>query len=82
VQNYPDPFNPSTTIRYSLQTTSMVKLAVYNPLGKEVAILVNKEQPSGTYKINFDAKNLSSGMYIYKIQAGDFSDVKKMLLPK
>jgi len=81
-QNYPNPFNPTTTIKFSLPKDGLVKIVVYDVLGKEVATLVNDEQTSGNYEITFDASKLTSGVYFYKITSGDFSDVKKMLLVK
>jgi hypothetical protein len=81
-QNYPNPFNPSTTINYQLPIANMVNLKVYNLLGQEVATLVNERQPAGTYKVKFDASDLASGMYIYKIKSGDYNVSKKMLLLK
>jgi hypothetical protein len=81
-QNYPNPFNPSTKILYSIKEEGLVTLKVYNILGKEIAILVNENKPEGNYEAEFNASQLPSGMYIYKIQAGSFSDVKKMLLTK
>ncbi|NOX65959.1 MAG: T9SS type A sorting domain-containing protein [Chlorobi bacterium] len=86
-QNYPNPFNPSTTIKYFIPAVGnenfrSVQLKVYDILGKEIATLVNKEQQSGNYEVNFNASNLPSGMYLYKIQAGEFSNTKKMLLLK
>ncbi|MCG6913481.1 T9SS type A sorting domain-containing protein, partial [bacterium BMS3Abin03] len=80
--NYPNPFNPTTAIKYQLAKDSYVTLSIYNMLGEEVAELVNEFEEAGYYSLQFDAKNLPSGMYIYKIQAGEFSDVKKMLLLK
>lgn len=81
-QNYPNPFNPATTINYSLPVRSQVKLGVYNVLGQEVALLVNETQNAGSYNATFDAAKLESGVYLYKIQAGDFSRTEKMLLVK
>lgn len=81
-QNYPNPFNPITIISYSIKQEGLVILKVYNILGKEVATLVNENKRSGTYEVNFNASNLPSGIYIYKLQSGIFSDVKKMLLIK
>jgi hypothetical protein len=86
-QNYPNPFNPTTIISYNLPKTGNVVLKVYDILGNEVATLINREQPAGTYKITFNAlnadhKNLSSGIYFYKLQSGNYSAIKKMLLLK
>jgi len=81
-QNYPNPFNPNTTISYALPTSSNVKLIIYNSLGQEVQILVNEFEDAGIHKVNFNALNLTSGMYFYKIEAGSFSQVKKMILLK
>jgi len=81
-QNYPNPFNPSTTINYELPVTNYVSLKVYDTMGKEVASLVNENKAAGFYSIKFDASKLSSGIYFYKIQAGDFSSVKKFMLIK
>ncbi len=81
-QNYPNPFNPSTTIEYTLPESGNVKLIVINSLGEEVATLVNKYQESGSYKFNFDARDLASGIYFYKITAGTFANTKKMILMK
>jgi len=81
-QNYPNPFNPSTAIKFSLAEGGNVTLNVYNTLGEEVALLVNQIMESGTHEVNFDALNLNSGIYFYRIEAGDFSQVKKMTLLK
>ena len=81
-QNYPNPFNPSTKISYSIKEEGLVTLKVYDILGKEIATLINENKPAGTYEAEFNASQLPSGMYIYKLQAGSFSDVKKMLLTK
>jgi len=80
--NYPNPFNPSTTISYQIPENSFVNLVVYNSLGQKVEELVNQEQASGKYSVKFNAANLPSGVYIYKLQTDNFSDVKKMLLTK
>ena len=81
-QNYPNPFNPVTTIKYSIPNSERVVLKVYNILGQEVATLVDEEQRAGVYEFKFDASNLSSGVYFYRLQAGKFIDVKKMILVK
>ncbi len=81
-QNYPNPFNPSTTISFSIPEASNVSLKIFNTLGQEVKTLVNGFKEAGSYKINFDAKNLTSGLYFYRIDAGTFSQVKKMMLLK
>jgi len=81
-QNFPNPFNPSTLITYSIPTSSNVILKIYNVLGKLITTLVNENQEAGSYKVNFDAGVLSNGIYFYKIQAGNYTAVKKMLLLK
>jgi len=81
-QNYPNPFNPTTSIKYTINSKQNVQLSVYNVLGKEIALLVNEEKPAGNYEFNFDASNLSSGVYFYELRAGDFVDMKKMILIK
>ena len=81
-QNYPNPFNPSTTIQFAIPKAGMVSLKVYNILGEEVATLINREMNAGFQSVNFDASNLSSGLYFYRISASNFLDVKKMLLLK
>ncbi|MCB0262916.1 MAG: T9SS type A sorting domain-containing protein [Calditrichaeota bacterium] len=81
-QNYPNPFNPETRIRYSVPKSANVTLSVYNLVGQKVAVLVNETQASGTYEISFDASHLSSGVYFYQLQAGEFSNVRKMLLTR
>ncbi len=79
-QNFPNPFNPNTTIKYSIPKSCFVTLKIYDLLGKEIMTLVNEEKSVGNYEINFDGKNLSSGVYFYRIQAGSFSDAKKFIL--
>ena len=81
-QNYPNPFNPSTTIRYSLPSSAHVKLTIYNMLGQVVSELVNEEQPAGWKEVRWDASHYPSGVYFYRLEAGNFSDVKKLLLLK
>ncbi len=81
-QNYPNPFNPSTVISYQLSVNSYVTLKVYDVIGREVATLVNERQEAGTYQTTFNAKGLSSGLYFYQLKAGNFVEIKKMLLTK
>ena len=81
-QNYPNPFNPTTTIKYSIKEDGLVMLKVYDILGNEVAILVNEEKPAGNYKVEFNASNLPSGIYFYRITSARFTDTKKLLLLK
>jgi hypothetical protein len=81
-QNYPNPFNPTTVIEYSLPKAENVKLVIYNMLGEQVDLLVNDYQQAGKYKFNFDASNKSSGIYFYSLNAGSFSETKKMILLK
>ncbi|MFZ1291027.1 MAG: T9SS type A sorting domain-containing protein, partial [Melioribacteraceae bacterium] len=81
-QNYPNPFNPSTIISYSIPKQSMVSLKIYNVLGQLVTTLVNKQQNAGSYQYQFNASNLTSGIYFYSIKAGDFTKTQKMMLIK
>ena len=81
-QNYPNPFNPSTTINFGLPNASNVSLKIYNILGEQVASLVNKVMPAGYHTVTFDASKLASGMYIYRLEAGSFVQVKKMMMLK
>lgn len=81
-QNYPNPFNPSTTIRFTIPEKSNVTLKVFDMLGREVTTLVNEVKDAGTHKVTFDASNLTSGMYLYTINAGNFTATKKMILVK
>ena len=88
-RNYPNPFNPSTIISYSLAKRGNVKLKIYDVLGREVATLVNKNQSAGNYEVQFDAsassataRNLTSGIYFYRLQSGNFVESKKMVLVK
>jgi Tol biopolymer transport system component len=81
-QNYPNPFNPTTTIKYQIPDLSFVTIKVYDVLGNEVATLVNKEKPTGSYEVEFNATALPSGVYFYRLQAGSFVETKKMVLMK
>jgi len=81
-QNYPNPFNPATTINYSLPQSSFVTLKVYDILGREVASLVNEQKLAGSYQLDFNGSQLASGTYIYRLSAGNFVQVKKMILMK
>ena len=81
-QNYPNPFNPSTTISFSIPVQGNVSLKIYDLLGKEVVTLVDELKSAGNYQITFDAAQLASGMYFYKLEASNFSQTKKMILLK
>jgi hypothetical protein len=81
-QNYPNPFNPSTIIGYELPHASRVSLKIYNVLGQEVTTLVNEEKPAGVHEVRFNAAGHASGMYVYRLRAGDFVAVMKLLLLK
>jgi len=81
-QNYPNPFNPSTTIKFSIPEGSQVSLKIYNSLGQEIKILVNQFMEAGIHNVNFNAVGLNSGMYFYRLDAGEFTQVRKMTLIK
>jgi hypothetical protein len=81
-QNYPNPFNPATTISFSLPTGSFVSLKVFDLIGREVAIIVSQELFAGTYTRQWNATNMSSGIYFYRLQAGSFTETKKLILMK
>jgi hypothetical protein len=81
-QNYPNPFNPSTTIRFSIINPDLVKIKIYDVLGREVKSLVNEFKQTGTYEVQFNAVDLASGIYLYRIESGNFVQTKKMILLK
>jgi len=81
-QNYPNPFNPSTNIKYQISKNNLVSLKIFDELGREIELLVNEKQTAGTYEVTWDASKYPSGVYFYKLVAGDFSQVKKMILIK
>ncbi|MCW8803115.1 MAG: T9SS type A sorting domain-containing protein [Ignavibacteriaceae bacterium] len=80
--NYPNPFNPSTTLRYSIPEASFTSVKIYDALGNEVSSLVNETKPAGTYEVEFNASDLSSGIYYYTLNVVSFSETKKMILMK
>lgn len=81
-QNYPNPFNPTTTIKYSIPQENKVTLKIYDVIGNEVATLVNGNKPAGTYNVTFNANNLASGIYFYRLEAGNYISIKKLILLK
>ncbi len=81
-QNYPNPFNPTTTIKYSIAKSGLIILALYNLVGEEVSVLVSRQVNAGFYEIEFNATSLPSGIYFYRLQAGNFVETKKMVLMK
>jgi hypothetical protein len=81
-QNYPNPFNPTTKIKFSLPRTLFAKLAVFDILGREIEVLLQKNLSAGEYEIYFNGENFSSGVYFYKLSAGEFSETRKMALIK
>jgi len=80
--NYPNPFNPTTTIKFSVPGTHFVTLQVFDMLGREIETLVNEEKSVGNYELKFDGSNLTSGIYFYRLQAGNFVETKKLILLK
>jgi len=80
--NYPNPFNPTTYIKYQIPELSFVTLKVYDVLGNEIATLVNEEKPAGKYEVEFDGAGLPSGIYFYRIQTSSFHETKKMVFMK
>jgi hypothetical protein len=81
-QNYPNPFNPTTKIHYELAMSAHVSLKIFDLLGRDVSTLVDEEKPSGSYNFDFNAANLSSGLYFYRLSAGDFVQIRKMAVIK
>ncbi|HZW38721.1 MAG TPA: T9SS type A sorting domain-containing protein, partial [Ignavibacteriaceae bacterium] len=81
-QNFPNPFNPSTKIKYTLPKQGLVTIKIFDVLGIEIKQLINEEKPSGEYEVEFDGSSLSSGIYFYQIQTGEYFDTKKMVLMK
>ncbi|NND71148.1 MAG: T9SS type A sorting domain-containing protein [Rhodothermales bacterium] len=81
-QNYPNPLNPSTTIEFAIDQTQVVKLAVFDILGREVSSLVNESIPAGTYEVNFDASGLPSGVYLYRLNLSNSVATRMMTLTK
>ena len=81
-QNYPNPFNPSTLIRYQVANTGKVRLNVYDVLGREVATLVNDVKPAGSYTVTFNAANVPSGVYFYRLQTASFTETKRLVVLK
>jgi hypothetical protein len=81
-QNYPNPFNPVTKINFAIPKQGFVTLKVYDILGREIRSLVNEVKPAGNYSVDFNASELSSGVYFYRIESGSFTDIKRMVLIK
>jgi len=81
-QNYPNPFNPVSHLEFGISDLGFVSLKVYDVLGREIKTLVNEIKPAGTYKIEFDGSNFASGVYFYRLEAGDFIQTKRMVLVK
>jgi hypothetical protein len=81
-QNYPNPFNPSSTIKYSIANAGNVKLTVYNSIGSKVATIVNEYRPAGNYSVKFNGSNIASGIYLYRLESGNYSATKKFILMK
>jgi hypothetical protein len=79
-QNYPNPFNPATTISFTLPSKSFVSLKVFDILGREVATIISEEMSAGSYSRQWNAANMSSGIYFYRLQAGTFIETKKLVL--
>lgn len=82
LQNYPNPFNPITTITFNIPQSEKVTITVFDILGREVAELINEQKEAGTHTIKYDASNMTSGIYFYQIKAGEYSEVRKLILQK
>ncbi len=80
MQNYPNPFNPSTTIAYALPKSSDVRLSVCDMLGREASVLVNERKDAGVHEVKLHASGLASGVYVYRLQAGEFVQTRKLVL--
>ena len=81
-QNFPNPFNPTTSIKFDIPKESIVKITIFDALGRETAVPVNESLKAGSYSVDFDASRLASGIYYYKIEAGNYIESKKMVLLK
>ena len=81
-QNYPNPFNPSTKIKFLMPKSEKVKIEIFNLLGQKIETLLNKQMPAGSHEVGFTAKELPSGVYLYRLEAGQYQEVKKMILLK
>jgi hypothetical protein len=81
-ENFPNPFNPTTDLRFDIPTSSIVRITIYNSMGKEITKLVNEKLNAGRYQAQWNASDVSSGVYFYKLTAGDYNDVKRMILVK
>jgi flagellar hook assembly protein FlgD len=81
-QNYPNPFNPVTKIKFDVPSESNVNITIYNTLGKEISSIVNKKMTQGSYEVNWDASNYPSGIYYYRLSAGNYTFTQKMILLK
>ena len=81
-QNYPNPFNPATRIRYALPEPASVRMPIYDVLGREVAVLVDRQQAAGAYEVTFEASGLPSGLYFYRLETDRFSEIRQMSLIK
>ncbi len=81
-QNYPNPFNPVTIIKFSIPIKSNISLMLYNVIGEQLRVFIDEEKPTGNYEVEFNASELSSGVYFYRLQAGSYIETKKLILMK